>query len=81
MNQEPKPKLEKITIDTKKPEGNAWAIMCAVIDILEQIHGKEEAKPIIEEYTNEAVSSDYEHLKATSIKYLNQHIPELLTFK
>ena len=67
--------LEKRTINTRSPNGNAYAIMITVSDILKQIHGEEESKPIIEEYIKEAMSSNYEHLKETSLKYANREFP------
>ena len=64
------------TIYTLSPDGNAYAIISIVINMLEQIHGKDKAKPIIEEYTNEAMSSNYEHLKQTSLNYVNKNCPD-----
>ena len=56
------------TIRTDGPEGNAYAIMGIVADMLRQIHGREDATPIIEEYREKAMSSDYENLKKISLE-------------
>lgn len=56
-------------IRVDEPEGNAHAIMATVSDMLRQIHGRAESRPIIENYMSEAMSGDYENLKEVSKKY------------
>lgn len=63
-------------IQTDKDEGNAGTIMAIVADMLRQIHGRREAQPIIKQYREEAMSGNYENLKAVSKRY----VPELIEF-
>ena len=50
--------------------------MTIVADMLRQIHGRQEAEPIIEKYREEAMSGNYENLKEVSQKY----VPSLIEF-
>ena len=63
-------------IQTDTDEGNADFIMVVVASMLRQIHGRQEAEPIIEQYRKEAKSGNYEHLKAVSKRY----VPTLIEF-
>ena len=70
-----------VIIKTDMPEGNAYAIMGNVANILQKIHGHEKAQPIIEEYHEQATSGDYENLKKVSLQFVNQlNMPPLLVF-
>ena len=63
-------------IQTDTHEGNAGIIMAIVADLLRQIHGRREAEPIIQQYQEEAMSGNYEHLQEVSKRY----VPELIEF-
>ena len=63
-------------IQTDTNEGNADFIMAVVVNLLRQIHGRQEAEPIIAKYRQEAKSGNYEHLKAVSKRY----VPTLIEF-
>ena len=65
-----------LIVQTDKPEGNPLLIMASVADMLRQIHGRRDAEPIIKRYRDEAMSGDYENLKAVSKRY----VPELIEF-
>lgn len=70
-----------VIIKTDMPEGNAWGIMGAVANILQQLHGRKEAEPMIKEYQQQATSGDYENLKKVSLQFVNQlNVPPLLIF-
>ena len=70
-----------VIIKTDMPEGNAYSIMGSVANILQQIHGRKEAEPMIEEYQKQATSGDYENLKKVSLQFVNQlNVPPLLIF-
>ena len=59
-----------------QPEGNAMGIISIVCDWLKQIHGWEEAEPLIKEYRDKAMSGSFEELKQLSI----DTVPGLIKF-
>ena len=66
--------MKIIRIDEE--EGNAHCVMATVEDMLQQIHGRSDAEPIVIKYRKEAMSGDYENLKEVSKKY----VPGLIEF-
>ncbi len=62
-------------IRTYMPEGNAYAIIGIVNDMLRQIHGDKSAEKI-KAYTEQATSGNYENLKQVSMDF----VPGLIEF-
>ena len=59
--------MSKPTVKLIGRDGNAFAIMGAVIKALKKSGAENE---IIEEYKEEAMSGDYNHLLVTTMKYV-----------
>ena len=69
-----------VRIDLAGNQGNAYSIMGICADVFKQIHGRKQSEEINKEYSDAAMSGDYDNLIAVSKEYCDKYATGLVEF-